>query len=229
MGGETRMIREKQIGKRKVGSVTSRVLVQVQANGTDGRSKMSGDEITRQYEELSRQTRERQKLVRRRELQELKRNLGDGFDDKPVQIFTGRVGSKKTDHRSYEPWVLQRRKLTIGEFRGAVKSGSFQRVHLEARGPFFFVEGEPHVEPRRGTVHEDSRMLLVVERDRKQRLFQNPAHALEMLWEMGVKHVEIHMEDWQPKETELLSKPRPDMAKRLKFAHEYGGAADNKV
>lgn len=192
---------------------------------------MTQEEVTRRYAEADRAHRERQRLLRRRELQELKRNLREGFDAKPVVVATGRAGSRKPGARSVEPWVLQRRKLTIREFRGAVKSGGFRTVHLEARGPFFFVEGEPQVEPgrgpERGVVREDSRMLLVVARGQKQRLFQNPASALELLWGMGVKNVEVHMEDWQPGETEMLSRPRPDMAERLRFAHEYvGGDAD---
>jgi hypothetical protein len=222
-----RKIQDKEIARRRVGSENAGILIRVQANGTDGVPQLREKEIARMYEEAGRQHRERQRVLRTRELQELKRNLGEGFDDKPVQVVT-RAGSSKVGNRSNEPWVLQRRKLTIGEFRGAVKSGSFRMVHLEARGPFFFVEGEPHVEPRRGTVREDSRMLLVIDRGRKQRLFQNPTQALEMLRGMGVKTVEVHMEDWQPQEKELLSKPRPDMAERLRFAHEYGSAGGGK-
>ena len=193
--------------------------------GLDGRQETNQERLNREYAAIVKQQKEREKAARRREVLELKRDLREGFDAKPVFVVTGRSGRGKAGKRSFESWVLQRRKLTIREFRGAVKSGGFRTVHLEARGPFFFVEGEPRVEPERGKVQEDSRMLLVVDRGRKQRLFQNPASALEMLWGMGVKNVEVHMEDWQPGETEMLNKPRPDMAERLRFAHEYGREA----
>jgi len=118
---------------------------------------------------------------------------------------------------------LERRKLGIVEFRGAIRAGGFKAVHLVAQGPFFLIQGEPQGRnAKTGLVVDDSTWLtLVNKRDRRNRMFLNPTAALAMLKELGVKSVQVDLESWRPNQPTDNERRRPDMAERLQFAHEY--------
>ena len=118
---------------------------------------------------------------------------------------------------------MDRRKLGIGEFRGAIRAGGFKAVHLVAQGPFFLIQGEPQGKhAKTGLVVDDSTWLtLVTKRDRRNRMFLNPTAALVMLKELGVKSVQVDLESWRPDQPTDNERRRPDLAERLRFAHEY--------
>jgi len=52
-------------------------------------------------------------------------------------------------------------------------------------------------------------------------VYQPGEAALELLWKMGARTVEIDMTNWHPDHAKFARGLRPDMADRLRFAHEY--------
>ena len=142
----------------------------------------------------------------------------------------GKPGSGALDLSDGEAFDLEifqremdRRKLGIEEFRGAIRAGGFKAVHLVAQGPFFLIQGEPQGrQAKSGLVVDDSTWLtLVTKRDRRNRMFLNPTAALVMLKELGVKSVQVDLESWRPDQPTDNERRRPDIAERLRFAHEY--------
>ena len=139
----------------------------------------------------------------------------------------GRGALDLSDEEAFDLEIFQRemdrRKLGIGEFRGAIRAGGFKAVHLVALGPFFLIQGEPQGRnAKTGLVVCDSTWLtLVTKRDRRNRMFLNPTAALVMLQELGVKSVQVDLESWRPNQPTDNARRRPDLAERLQFAHEY--------
>jgi hypothetical protein len=121
---------------------------------------------------------------------------------------------------------VERRKLNVTEFRGAIRAGGFKVVYVVAQGPEFVIQGEPQGTPVKGTlgIPEEARMTLVTLTDRTNHRFPNPTSALGMLKRMGVKSVVVEIESWRPDLPTQRERRRPDMVERLKFAHEYGRA-----
>ena len=64
-------------------------------------------------------------------------------------------------------------------------------------------------------------MTLCTSRGKLPRQFRSPNAALKLLREMGAEKVEVQMESWYPERSKSLGEiKRPDMAARLKGAHE---------
>jgi hypothetical protein len=123
---------------------------------------------------------------------------------------------------------MERRKVNLGEFRGAIRAGGFNAVHLVAQGPFFLVQAEP--QPKAGAgkpglcVPEAEWLTLVTTRNRKNHMFLNPTAALAMLKGLGVTSVQVDLESWRPNQGTDNDRRRPDMTQRLRLAHEYARA-----
>lgn len=118
---------------------------------------------------------------------------------------------------------MERRKLTVGEFRGAIRAGGFKAVHLVAQGPFFLIQGEPQGRPAKPGVGVDAAtwLTLVTTRSRRNVMFLNPTVALAKLKELGVKSVQVDLDSWRVNAMTDSERRRPDMAERLQFAHDY--------
>jgi len=111
--------------------------------------------------------------------------------------------------------------FTLAEFRMAYAAGAFVRVTVRGHGSSFSIEGEMRdsrkIEGgRRGAVGQPA--VLVMSRDRnKLRTFLNPAAALLLLRQSGVKRAEVQMANWEPEMTALSMRMRPDVtARRLR-------------
>jgi hypothetical protein len=117
---------------------------------------------------------------------------------------------------------LERRKLSLGEFRGVVRAGGFKAVHLVAQGPYFVIQGEPQGRLTRTALGtgEGGWLMLVTTKGRTNHRFLNPTRALAMLKALGVTNVQVDMESWRPDAPTDVDRVRPDMAERLRFAHE---------
>ena len=127
---------------------------------------------------------------------------------------------------------MERRKLSLGEFRAVVRAGGFKAVHLVAQGPLFVIQGEPQGRPVKSGVDVDGStwLTLVTTRGRRNHMFVNPTVALAMLHELGVKSVQVDLESWRPNAPTDNDRRRPDLAERLRFAHEYAReGAESKV
>jgi hypothetical protein len=111
-----------------------------------------------------------------------------------------------------------RRMLDLDQFRAAVRSGAFRPIRMMGAGTHFWIEGQP---VGKGKPRPEESMVLCTSRTRVHRYFRNPAAALELLWKIGVQTVEIHMKNWHPDHAKFARGLRPDMADRLRFAHEY--------
>jgi hypothetical protein len=118
---------------------------------------------------------------------------------------------------------MERRKMNLGEFRGALRAGGFKAVHLVAQGPFFLIQAEPlgRVTKPGAGVPAAEWLTLVTTRGRKNHIFLNPTAALAMLKGLGVKSVHVDLESWRPNQGTDNDRLRPDMTERLRFAHEY--------
>jgi hypothetical protein len=118
---------------------------------------------------------------------------------------------------------MERRKVNLAEFRGAIRAGGFKAVHLVAQGPFFLIQAEPlgRVTKPGAGVPAAEWLTLVTTRGRKNHMFLNPTAALAMLKELGVASVQVDLESWRPNQGADNDRLRPDMADRLRFAHEY--------
>ena len=110
------------------------------------------------------------------------------------------------------------RMLDLDQFRAAVRCGAFRPVRMRAGGVHFWVEGQL---AGRGKPQPEESMVLCTSRERRHRYFRNPVAALELLWKMGARTVEIEMTNWHPDHAKFARGLRPDMADRLRFAHEY--------
>ena len=115
-----------------------------------------------------------------------------------------------------------RRMLDLDQFRAAVRSGAFRPIRMRAGGIDFWIEGQP---AKKGKVRPEECMVLCTSREKRHRYFRNPAAALELLWKMGARSVEIDLTNWHPDHGKFARGIRPDMADRLRFAHEYAMAA----
>jgi len=157
---------------------------------------------------------------------ELDARTGEKRRTKPKRK-SGRGTLDLSDWEAFDQEIFQRemnrKKLGIEEFRGAIRAGGFKAVHLVAQGPFFLIQGEPQGRnAKTGLVVCDSTWLtLVTKRDRRNRMFLNPTAALVMLQELGVKSVQVDLESWRPNQPTDNARRRPDLAERLQFAHEY--------
>jgi len=116
---------------------------------------------------------------------------------------------------------LIKTKLSLDQFRTAVRTGAFKTICLRACGVCFLIAGEPRL--RRPNSATDGQWLtLATTRDRGDRMFRDPWTALALLWEMGASEVKVDMEAWDPVRVANRSRKRPDMAERLKRAHAVG-------
>jgi hypothetical protein len=110
------------------------------------------------------------------------------------------------------------RMLDLDQFRAAVRCGAFRPVRMRAGGVHFWIEGQL---ARKGKPRPEECMVLCTSRERRHRYFRNPVAALELLLRMGARTVEVDMTNWHPDHAKFARGLRPDMADRLRFAHEY--------
>jgi len=132
--------------------------------------------------------------------------------------------------------ILHETRLDLNQFRAAIRTEAFQPIRVVATGVYFSIEGQMKTPPRpkpktrtktREEIEEEAErlmnecMTLCTSRTKKARRFRNPAAALQLLREIGVTKVEVQMQSWYPKRGKQYSDvKRPDMAERLKRAHE---------
>lgn len=105
--------------------------------------------------------------------------------------------------------------LTLDQFRTVTEAGGLLSVSLVAQGATFHVEAET----RKG------RAVLVKARGKALREFRNPAKAMLLLRELGVREMRTDTRQWQPEQAEIPAYSRPDRAQALNEALE---AADLK-
>ena len=110
------------------------------------------------------------------------------------------------------------RMLDLDQFRAAVRCGAFRPVRMRAGGIHFWIEGQLAT---KGKPLPEESMVLCTSRQKRHRYFRNPVAALELLWKMGARTVEIDMTNWHPDHAKFARGLRPDMADRLRFAHAY--------
>jgi hypothetical protein len=111
-----------------------------------------------------------------------------------------------------------KRMLDLDQFRAAVRCGAFRPVRMRAGGVHFWIEGQLAT---KGKPRPEDCMVLCTSREKQHRYFRNPVAALELLWRMGARAVEIDMANWHPDHAKFARGLRPDMAHRLRFAHAY--------
>jgi hypothetical protein len=111
------------------------------------------------------------------------------------------------------------RQFTLEEFRSAVYAGAFRTIRLQGTGVNFFIEGDLR-NPLPPDSFGQTSVTLAKARTRRPRGFRNPTRALELLWQMGVKRVEIQMQYWTANRVQENGARRPDMGVRLRRAHE---------
>ena len=119
-----------------------------------------------------------------------------------------------------------KRMLDLVQFRAAVRCGAFRPVRMRAGGIHFWIEGQL---AGKGKPQPEECMVLCTSRERRHRYFRNPVAALELLWKMGARTVEIDMTNWHPDHAKFARGLRPDMADRLRFAHAYARSGSESV
>jgi hypothetical protein len=105
--------------------------------------------------------------------------------------------------------------LTLDQFRTVSEAGGLLSVSLVAQGGSFHVEAET----RKGQA------VLVKSRGDALREFRNPAKALLLLRELGVREMRTDTRQWQPEQAELSKYTRPDRTQAMSAVFE---AADLK-
>jgi hypothetical protein len=105
--------------------------------------------------------------------------------------------------------------LTLDQFRTVTEAGGLLSVSLVAKGGSFHVEAET----RKGLA------VLVKARGNALREFRNPAKAMLLLRELGVREMRTDTRQWQPEQAEMTAYSRPDRAQAMNEALE---AADLK-
>jgi len=105
--------------------------------------------------------------------------------------------------------------LTLNQFRTVTEAGGLLSVSLVAKGGTFHVEAET----RKGLA------VLVKARGNALREFRNPAKAMLLLRELGVREMRTDTRQWQPEQAEIPAYSRPDRAQAMNDALE---AADLK-
>ena len=116
--------------------------------------------------------------------------------------------------------------LDLDQFRAAVRCGAFRPVRMRAGGIHFWIEGQFAT---KGKPRPEECMVLCTSREKRHRYFRNPVAALELLWKMGARTVEIDMTNWHPDHAKFARGLRPDMADRLRFAHAYARSGSESV
>jgi hypothetical protein len=101
-------------------------------------------------------------------------------------------------------------RLTLEEFRAAVRLEALKRVTVRAEGCEFVVDSVS----QRGVA-----MPMAMARGRGVRRFRSAETALTLLKEMGVTEAVVDMSHWTPRETPGFAAKRPDVAARLAEGH----------
>jgi hypothetical protein len=105
--------------------------------------------------------------------------------------------------------------LTLDQFRTVTEAGGLLSVSLVAQGGSFHVEAET----RKGQA------VLVKSRGETLREFRNPAKAMLLLRDLGVREMRTDTRQWNPEQAELGKYSRPDRTKAMNDALD---AADLK-
>jgi hypothetical protein len=105
--------------------------------------------------------------------------------------------------------------LTLDQFRTVTEAGGLLSVSLVAQGGSFHVEAET----RKGHA------VLVKARGSVLREFRNPAKAMLLLRDLGVREMRTDTRQWQPEQSEHSAYSRPDRTQAMNEAFE---AADLK-
>lgn len=100
--------------------------------------------------------------------------------------------------------------LTLDQFRTVTQAGGLLSVSLVAKGGTFHVEAET----RKGHA------VLVKARGSALREFRNPAKAMLLLRELGVREMRTDTRQWQPEQADIGRPVRPDRAVVMTDAHE---------
>jgi hypothetical protein len=147
---------------------------------------------------------------------------------KPERVATAVVSREAFDPEKFKR-EMERKTLNLVEFRGALRAGGLRSVHLVAEGPIFTLQGEPQVRP--GKSGQSGRLTLVTVKGRVNHQFLHPMAALEMLFDLGVQHVQVDLEGWRPRLRRGYARRLPDMAVRLQLAHAYAreGGSEGKA
>jgi hypothetical protein len=101
-------------------------------------------------------------------------------------------------------------RLTLEEFRSAVRLEALKRVTVRAEGCEFVIDSVS----QRGV-----EMPMAMARGRGVRRFRSAETALMLLREMGLTEAVVDMSHWTPRETPGFAAKRPDVAARLAEGH----------
>jgi hypothetical protein len=99
--------------------------------------------------------------------------------------------------------------LNLDQFRSVFQTGGFLSVGVTAKGGMFFISAQPQT---------GDAITLATTRGKKARAFRDPARAIAVLHDIGVRKVEVDTSAWSPGEAAGLK--RPDTAARQRRAHQ---------
>jgi hypothetical protein len=100
--------------------------------------------------------------------------------------------------------------FTLEHFQVAIRFGAIKTIKLKAEGSEFALQA---------VTKEGRELRLRMARGLRERKFSSAGTALKVLRDLGIKEVTVEIEYYRPTKARLQQ--RPDMAERLRFAHEY--------
>lgn len=103
--------------------------------------------------------------------------------------------------------------LTLDQFRTVNEAGGLLSVSLVAQGGTFHVEAETR----------NGHAVLVKARGSALREFRNPARAMLLLRDLGVREMRTDTRQWQPEQAELTGYSRPDRTQAMTEAFDAVG------
>jgi hypothetical protein len=100
--------------------------------------------------------------------------------------------------------------FTLEHFQVAIRFGAIKTIKLNAEGSEFVLQA---------VTKEGRQLRLRMARALRERKFRSAGTALKVLRDLGIKEVMVEIEHYRP--VKGLFPKRPDMAERIRFAHEY--------
>jgi hypothetical protein len=103
--------------------------------------------------------------------------------------------------------------MTMTQFQQVFASGGFKVVGVTAAGAVFGITA---------VARSGEAVCLVSTRRRQMRLFRNPCAAMTVLYNLGVRKLEVDMSRLDPELFRSLLRQRPDVAARMRRVHGTG-------
>jgi hypothetical protein len=125
-------------------------------------------------------------------------------------MYTKLRGMTAEEIERFRDKELGSQRLTLEEFRAAVRLGGLKEIRVKAEGSELVVEASS----RSGVT-----MPMAKARGRGMRRFRSTDSVLTVLKEMGVQEAVMDMRNWTPRETPRFAAKRPDVSARLAEGH----------